>query len=132
MNYGKTDLNKGEDMNSSLKKLASTILAILVVAMTAILLSSLETAANPAGDGSTVYKAKCASCHGADGSGNTAMGKKLSVRDLRSAEVQGQSNAQLSTIISKGKGKMPPYEKSLGQQQIQELVAFIRGLAKKG
>ncbi len=100
-----------------------------MVAMAAILLSSSEATGSPAFDVATLFKAKCAACHGADGSGNTVMGKKLKVRDLRSADVQGQSDAQLTAVISKGKGKMPPYEKSLNQQQVQELVAFIRKLA---
>lgn len=123
-------LIKGKDMNSSVKRSASIVLAFLLVAMAAIFMSSSEATGSPAGDGATVFKAKCAPCHGADGSGNTTMGKKLIVRDLRSAQVQGQSDAQLTAVISKGKGKMPPYEKSLNQQQVQELVAFIRKLAR--
>jgi hypothetical protein len=58
------------------------------------------------------------------------MGKKLAVRDLRSAAVQGQSDAQLSSIIAKGKGKMPGYEKSLSADQVRELVGFIRRLKR--
>ncbi|MEW6211132.1 MAG: cytochrome c, partial [Acidobacteriota bacterium] len=117
--------------NSSVKKSASIALAFLFVAMAAILSTSSEATGRTAFDTATLFKAKCASCHGADGSGNTAMGKKLSVRDLRSSQVQSQSDAQLAAIISKGKGKMPPYEKSLNQQQVQELVSFIRKLGGK-
>jgi mono/diheme cytochrome c family protein len=83
------------------------------------------TAANDA-----LYKSKCAMCHAADGSGSTPMGKKLAVRDLRSAEVQGQPDARLFNIISKGKGKMPGYEKSLSADQVRELVGFIRRLRR--
>ena len=39
-----------------------------------------------------IFKAKCASCHGPDGAGATAVGKAMKVRDLRSAEVQKQSD----------------------------------------
>src|SRR5258706_2509401 len=39
-----------------------------------------------AADRAAVYKAKCAGCHGADGSGQTAMGKAMKLRDLGSAE----------------------------------------------
>jgi mono/diheme cytochrome c family protein len=74
---------------------------------------------------------KCASCHAADGSGDTPAGKKLSVRDFRSEEVQKQTDAQLAEIINKGKNKMPAYEKSLKEAQVKELVAYIRALAKK-
>ncbi|MEW6128571.1 MAG: cytochrome c [Acidobacteriota bacterium] len=82
------------------------------------------------GDGAATFKSKCASCHGADGSGNTPMGRNLKLRNLGSAEVQAQSDAQLNKIISGGKGKMPGFGKSLGGAQIQELVAFIRSLKR--
>ncbi len=39
------------------------------------------------------YKAKYAACHGADGSGDAAVGKKLGTHDFRSAEVQKMSDA---------------------------------------
>ena len=73
----------------------------------------------------TIYKGKCAGCHGADGTGS-AIGKKMGVRDFHSAEVQKQSDDELSAVIEKGKNKMPPYEKSLKPDQIKELVAYIR------
>ena len=78
-----------------------------------------------------LYKAKCVSCHGADGSGNTPMGKKLGVHDFRSGEVQKLTDAELTEIISKGKNKMPGYEKSLKADEIKGLVAHIRSFAGK-
>jgi hypothetical protein len=44
--------------------------------------------------------------------------------------VQKQSDADLNTVIAKGKGKMPGYEGKLTGDQIQELVKFIRTLKK--
>jgi cytochrome c6 len=82
-------------------------------------------------DGATLYKTKCAMCHGADGKGDLPMGKKLNVRDLGSPEVQKQTDAELSTIIAKGKGKMPAFEAKLTSAQIGQVVAYIRELAKK-
>ena len=76
------------------------------------------------------YKAKCAMCHGADGKGETAMGKNLKLKDLGSAEVQKASDADLTDVISKGKGKMPA-SKALTPDQVKGLVAFVRSLAKK-
>jgi cytochrome c6 len=95
---------------------------------------STGSRANPTGsadDAAATYKAKCASCHGADGSGSTAAGKALKVRDLRSADVQKQSDDQLYAIIAKGKEKMPGYEKPLGAETCKALVAHIRNLAGK-
>lgn len=120
-------------MNSFLKKTANTVSAVWLLAMAAIFLNYPTAISSAIADGdAAVFKSKCAPCHGADGSGNTAMGKKLSVRNMGSSEVQNQSDAQLYNIIAKGKGKMPGYEKSLSRQQIDQLVAYIRQLGKKG
>lgn len=78
-----------------------------------------------------VYKQRCAGCHGADGSGQTAMGRSFKLRDLKSPEVQQMTDAQLTQIIGQGKGKMPGFEKSLGAPMVKELVGYIRGLGKK-
>jgi mono/diheme cytochrome c family protein len=80
----------------------------------------------------SVYAAKCAMCHGADGSGDTAMGKRDKLRDLRSAEVQAQSDEQLFEITAKGKGKMPGYAGKLTDDQIRAVVGEIRAMAAKG
>lgn len=82
-------------------------------------------------DSAALFKAKCASCHGEDGTGNTPAGKQLKVRNLRSAEVQKQSDAQLVAVITKGKDKMPAFEKDLNKDQIKQLVAHIHNLSKK-
>jgi cytochrome c6 len=71
------------------------------------------------------FKTKCAGCHGADGKGKEAM----KTRDLASADVQKTSDADLSGIISNGKGKMPAY-KTMTPEQVKDMVAFIRSLKK--
>jgi mono/diheme cytochrome c family protein len=77
-----------------------------------------------------LYKTKCAMCHAANGSGDTAMGKKLGARAFASPEVQKQTDAQLIEITAKGKNKMPAYEKKLTDDQIKQLVAYIRTFKK--
>jgi mono/diheme cytochrome c family protein len=79
----------------------------------------------------SLYKAKCELCHGADGSGNGIFGKSMKMRDLRSADVQKQTDDQLIEIVAKGKNKMPGYATSLKDSQIKDLVGYIRNLAKK-
>ena len=78
-----------------------------------------------------VYKAKCQMCHAPDGSGNTPAGKKLGAKDLKSDEVQKHSDAELFTIIAKGKDKMPKFTGKLTDQQILALVADIRQMGRK-
>lgn len=80
--------------------------------------------------GASTYKAKCAACHGADGKGDTSMGKMLKVKDLGSPEVQKQSDAQLTDIIENGKSPMPGYKASLSSADIKGLVSYIRSLKK--
>jgi cytochrome c553 len=77
-----------------------------------------------------LYKTKCAACHGADGKGETAIGKANKMRDLGSADIQKQSDEDLQEIITKGKGKMPAYRKSLKPERIKGLITYIRSLGK--
>ena len=77
------------------------------------------------------FKAKCTMCHGPDGGGKTMMGEKLNIRDMRSEEVQKQSDADINGIITNGKGKMSPYKGKLSDEQIAQLVTYIRELGKK-
>ena len=81
-------------------------------------------------DGAAIYKSKCATCHAADGSGDTPAGKAMKVHDLRSADVQKQTDIQLTDVIAGGKGKMQGYGKTLSTADIQALIAHIRTLKK--
>lgn len=98
--------------------------AILAVLAFAMVFSTWALADS----GADTYKAKCAMCHGADGKGDTGMGKTLKIRDLGSADVQSQSDADLAKIITDGKGKMPKYDGKLTKDQIDDVVKFIRTL----
>ena len=81
-----------------------------------------------ADDAADLYKAKCQMCHGADGKGDTAVGKKLGVRDFHSPEVAKMSDVQLFDITKKGKDKMPPYNGKLTDDQIKSLIKYVRSL----
>jgi cytochrome c6 len=76
------------------------------------------------------YKQKCAACHGADGKGDTPTGKTMKVRSFTDPEVAKMSDEDLSSLIEKGKGKMPAYGKSMKADEIKAMVAYIRSLAK--
>jgi cytochrome c553 len=104
------------------------VLAVAAAVITAALLTWGPPRVNAAPDAAADYKAKCASCHGTDGKGTTPVGKAMNLRDLGSAEVQSQTDEQLFEVISKGKGKMPGYEKSLGADKCKEQVTYIRTL----
>jgi cytochrome c6 len=109
--------------DESMKTIFRTFIVVLAVAFAC---STWAFAADAAAD----YKAKCATCHGADGKGDTAMGKTMKVKDLASEDVQKQSDADLIGVIEKGKKPMPGYEGKLSKEQIDGLVKYIRGLKK--
>jgi cytochrome c6 len=82
-------------------------------------------------DAAKVFKANCAVCHGANGDANTPTGKALQAKDLKSAEIQSQSDSQLAEVITKGRGKMPAFGAKLSADVTNSVVAYIRQLAKK-
>ena len=105
----------------------NSFIALLVLAIFAMVFSTFSAA--QAG-GADLFKSKCAMCHGPDGKGQTAMGKTLNLRDLGSADVQSQSDADLTNIVTNGKGKMPKYDGKLTKDQIGDVVKYIRTLKR--
>jgi mono/diheme cytochrome c family protein len=81
--------------------------------------------------GKAVYDTSCKSCHGPDGTPNAAVAKmmKVEMKDLKSAEVQSMSNADLESVITKGKGKMQPV-KAVKGKSVDDVVAHVRSLKK--
>jgi len=98
------------------KTVVLIVLSILVLALAGVARAE---------DAAATYKAKCAICHGATGAGDTTMGKNFKLRPLGSADVQKLTDAELTTLLNKGKGKMPAYE---GKIDIAGMVKHIRTL----
>ena len=96
--------------------------------MALILLVSLVSAGALADSTAETYKRKCAACHGATGDGDTMLGKNLKIRSLRSPDVQKKSDEELFNIISKGRYKMPAFDRNLSKEQVHDLVRHIRSL----
>jgi mono/diheme cytochrome c family protein len=78
---------------------------------------------------------QCAKCHGADGKGDTKMGKKLEVKDYTDAKVQAaMKDDEMAKIIKEGKKdgdktKMKAFTE-LSDPEIKALVAHVRSLKK--
>lgn len=81
-------------------------------------------------DAAALYKTKCAACHAANGSGDTPAGKKMNAQPFSSAEFKKQSDEQLFAVIKNGKNKMPAYSAKLTDEQIKDLVKYIKTLSK--
>lgn len=79
------------------------------------------------------WKAKCASCHGVDGKGDTETGKKAKLPDFTKADWQkGKTDAQIKSAIENGAKKdgneMDAYKDKLTPEQIDGLVSYVRSL----
>ena len=99
---------------------------LLVVMPSFVAVRAEDTAA-----GASVFKAKCSTCHGPDGSGNTPVGKSLQTADLRSPEVQKKSDAELTESVSEGKGNMPAFKTILTEDEIHAVLKYVRTFASK-
>jgi mono/diheme cytochrome c family protein len=96
----------------------------------AVLILFAAASAWAQGDAKDLYLSKCATCHGQDGAGKTAKGKKLKVQDVHSAA--GKMSAdEMTKVVTGGKGQdMDGYGKTLTKEQIKGLVDYYRSLAK--
>jgi mono/diheme cytochrome c family protein len=104
---------------------------VRAVALSGIMCAGLTLRLNAADAGADLFRSNCVICHGSDGSGNTALGKKNKVRDLKSPEVQKATDEELVDLIEKGKKPMPAFADRLKGDQIREIVSYVRELAKK-
>jgi cytochrome c6 len=98
---------------------------LMQVVLTAALLT-LGIVGASAQDAADLYK--CQACHGPDGKADTPMGKKLNMKAFSSPEVAKMSDAELFDITKKGKPPMPSYDKKLTDDQIKDLIKYIRSL----
>ncbi len=77
-----------------------------------------------------LYNHKCAICHGKDGLGNTAKGRKAQVKDVHAN--MKDSRDDMVKVVSDGKGdNMDAYKDQLTPKQIQDLVDYYRSLGQK-
>ena len=80
------------------------------------------------------WENSCASCHGADGKGQTKQGKKLKIRDYTDPKVQAELKDDamlkgiLEGVVQNGKTTMKGFKEELSEQEAKDLVAFIRQL----
>ena len=82
-------------------------------------------------DAGPTYTAKCAECHGRDGRGKTARGRRTHARDMTDGQWQNDvTDERLFNSISNGRNKMPAFKKQLSEAQIDALVAYVRRLKK--
>ncbi len=80
-----------------------------------------------------IYETNCASCHGTTGKGDGPAGASLSPKPTDLTAMAGQHpDGDFSWKIANGRGSMPAWKGALTENQIWDLVNYIKGLAPRG
>ncbi|HEU5074775.1 MAG TPA: cytochrome c [Polyangiaceae bacterium] len=81
--------------------------------------------------GAGVFQRSCASCHGVGREQKVALGFKVTPPDLADAALQARvSDAEFRRVIREGKGQMPPFGKMLADEEVSDLLVYLRSLAR--
>ncbi len=101
--------------------------------VTAALISLSGTTVALAAPAAENWENHCTKCHGADGKGQTKVGKKLQLKDYTDAKFQAEvKDEEMIQIINDGvkdkagKEKMKSFKADLSPEEIKDLVAYIR------
>ena len=109
-----------------MKTIVSLVITLLVA----------STISGRAADAKALWAANCTPCHGANGNGDTKMGKTLGAADLTSASKQAAfTDSQAAAAIKdgvkqNGKVAMKAFGGKLSDDDIKALVAYVRTLKK--
>ena len=96
------------------------LMAMLLLALSAFFVPTVGNAGDVF-NGKQVYKNHCANCHGTSGSGEIG-----NAPDFARGEGLMQSDVSLMEEISRGKGTMPGYQGVLTDQEILDVISYIR------
>jgi cytochrome c6 len=106
---------------------------VVALAATLLIVFAGPVSAADVAAGQKVYKQRCLVCHGKSGAADTPMAKRFNPAPASFADSQYMKNRtdeELTKIIVKGKRPMPAYGRKLSDDQIQNVLAYIRTLAK--
>lgn len=87
--------------------------------------------ADASAEGAKIFKTNCETCHGPQGYGDGPIGESLSPKPQNLAELQAVvADDYLYWRIAEGSPgtSMPPWKNILTEEQIWQIVAFIRTL----
>jgi mono/diheme cytochrome c family protein len=103
------------------------------IAMMTVLLTSVPAFA---ADVKANWDKHCAKCHGADGKGQTKMGRQAGAKDYTDSKVQAVLDDAKAVVSIKegqkvnGKEAMKPFGDKLADDEIKALIAQIRSFKK--
>jgi mono/diheme cytochrome c family protein len=81
--------------------------------------------------GKKLYGYDCAMCHGKNGDGKGDMDMKNVADFTKPDALKGRSDGELFYVIRNGKGDMPPEGDRAKDDDIWNMVNYVRSLAKK-
>jgi mono/diheme cytochrome c family protein len=103
----------------------TTKLVMLVMTIAVALFILMPNLSWAVDDGATIYKTKCAACHGTDATGKPA----AKIPSLVSDEATKSSDDDLAKAVTE-KANHPGTVKSLPPDQVKMVVSYIRSLQK--
>jgi mono/diheme cytochrome c family protein len=111
---------------------SGTVIAVMVGLAGVLALASTTVAA----DGAALWEKNCASCHGADGKGDTKAGKLTKVKDFTTADVSSTLNRDHvrqtieQGVVDKdtGKSRMKGFKDKFSAEEIDALATHVLSL----
>jgi mono/diheme cytochrome c family protein len=105
------------------------------IAAGSVLLSATALAQEVDKKAERAFKAKCASCHGQTGKGDTDKGKELKVEDMSAAKYQAKKDDDLKKAVLDGfkvdgKEVMPSFKDEVTPDQAAALIKYTRTFKK--
>ena len=113
-------MNQSSHAPLRLPKMTRALAVALALAMVGF--AGLAQAADPL-KGAKLYNQRCADCHGSNGQPTMS-----GVPDFSRNQALMQSDLDLIRTISVGKGMMPAFQGLLSEQQILDVIAYLRTL----
>jgi cytochrome c6 len=119
-------------LSTQLKKLLAATLLIVTLAFAEIATNSqiaiADTATTPpTATAAEVFSTNCAGCH-INGTNIIRRGKNLKQKALKKYKMD--SIANISNLVTNGKGIMPAYKNRLSEQQIIDVSAYVLSQAE--
>jgi mono/diheme cytochrome c family protein len=83
--------------------------------------------------GAKIYSARCALCHGSDGRGDGPGAAALNPKPRNhhdSAYMKTRTDQQLLEVLHNGKGQMPKWQGILSEEEMRQVLAYVRKLGE--
>ena len=118
-----------------MKRKIGFLIALMSLGISLTVLNSTAlSASEDTKKGKKIYEQYCLVCHGPQGNGDGPVGMALKPppANLTGDMVKKKPDSELLTVIRKGRTgtAMPAWEEDLSEQQIKNVLAYVRNLSK--